>query len=83
MLYEVLGVSPVIVYSLEVPSVELNSTQEEPPFVEYHQRLAVVEAVTVIFTLEAVILEVVSVTVGAVRSMLVSVILPPYSCAVE
>lgn len=79
MLYEVLGVSPVIVCSFEVPSVELNSTQEEPPFIEYHQRLAVVEAVTLIFTLEAVMLEVVSETVGAALSMFASVILPPYS----
>lgn len=78
MLYEVLGVSPVIVVSFAVPSVELNSAQDEPPLVEYHHLLAVVEAVALIFTLEAVIFEVASVTVGAARSIFVIVPLFPF-----
>ena len=53
--------------------------QVEPPFTLYCQMSAVAEEEAEILKPFAVIFEVLKVTVGALRSMLVSVMLPPYS----
>ena len=57
-----------------------NCVQDEPPFTLYCQISAVAEDEADILKPFAVIFEVLKVTVGALRSMVVSVMLPPYSC---
>ena len=62
-----------------VDAVVENCVQFEPPFVLYCQMSAVAEDVAEILNPFAVTFEVLKVTVGAERSMVVSVMLPPYS----
>ena len=63
-----------------VDAVVENCVQLEPPFVLYCQTSAVAEDVAEILNLFAVTFDVLNVTVGEERSMVVSVMLPPYSC---
>ena len=63
-----------------VDAVVENCVQLEPPFVLYCQMSAVAEDVAEILNPFAVAFDVLNVTVGAERSMVVSVMLPPYSC---
>ena len=63
-----------------VDAVVENCVQLEPPFVLYCQTSAVAEDVAEILNPFAVTFDVLNVTVGAERSMVVSVMLPPYSC---
>ena len=63
-----------------VDAVVENCVQLEPPFTLYCQMSAVAEEEAEILKPLAVMFEVLKVTVGALRSMVVSVMLPPYSC---
>ena len=63
-----------------VPAVVENCVQLVPPFVLYCQISAVADEEAEILKPYAVMPETLQDTVGAVRSMFVSVIVPPYSC---
>ena len=62
-----------------VPAVVENCVHVDPPFTLYCQISAVAEDDADILKPFAVTFEVLKVTVGAERSMVVSVMLPPYS----
>ena len=62
-----------------VPAVEENVVQKLPLFVLYCQVSQVAEAEADILNPFAVMLEVENETVGAARSIFVSVMVPPYS----
>ena len=63
-----------------VDAVVENCVQLEPQFVLYCQTSAVAEDVAEILNPFAVTFYELNVTVGVERSMVVSVMLPPYSC---
>ena len=78
-----LGESPATVIFLLAPLEELNSTHEEPPLSEYHHLLAVAEEETVILIELAVMLDTLTLTLGAARSILLKAIVPPCSVTVD
>ena len=83
MEYVVFGESPVIVRLALVLAVVENCVYEPPPFVLYSHTSHVVDAEAEIVTEEAVIPLVDTLIVGALRSIFVSVIVPPCSVTAD